>query len=358
MWWSRLLPALLLTGCNTASYQSQVLDSPVVPFEELFDLADTIRLDPSIIIGQISFLDVNQEGSFLVADLVGRSVHLFSSSGEHIRPYPVPECLPDDAENYSPFSSRFLGNDYVVVMAFNGAVSVFSTDGRCIEATRRISKPSFGFCTSNDSILFLGPPWPVRNSVEEPAIIIYSPELHKLGEVPVKWPEFPVLNMGRGGIVGRNIDCFSDGPFYIYLGSMDAIPVRSSGNILRQRPEFYEQRPRDLSPDMSLDAKREEWNNYITTDGIFALDGHTRMLVYRNIDDRWLPEGAEDLYLYRGVSIASNKGEFSSLSTISSFVPLAAGYGYLYGQADPELLPDGDIGNPLILRYRFIRPKF
>jgi len=108
---------------------------------------------------------------------------------------------------------------------------------------------------------------------------------------------------------------------------------------------------------MSLDVKREEWNHYITTDGIFALDAHTCMLVYRNIEDRWLPKGAEDLYLYRGVSITSNTGQFSSVSTISSFVPLAAGYNYLYAQSDPELLADGDIGNPIVLRYRFIHPK-
>jgi len=216
------------------------LDSPLVDFGDLFDSADTIRLDPSIIISQISFLDVNQEGRFLITDFISRSVHLFSSSGEHVRPYSVAECLPDDAENYSPFSSRFLGRDYIVVMAFSGAVAVFRTDGHCVVATRKTSKPSFGFCTSNDSILFLGLPWPVKNSIEPPTIIIYSSDLQKLNEIPVKSPEFPVLNMGRGGIVGRNIDCFNDGPFYIYLGSMDAIPVHSNRNILYQRPEFYE----------------------------------------------------------------------------------------------------------------------
>ncbi|MCY3999526.1 MAG: hypothetical protein OXF06_02475 [Bacteroidetes bacterium] len=125
---------------------------------------------------------------------------------------------------------------------------------------------------------------------------------------------------------------------------------------MQQRPEFYEKRPRDLLPTMSKEEKRKEWNRYITTDGIFALDDDTRMLVYRTINDRWLPKGAEDLYVYMGLSIASNIGQFASVSTISSFVPLATGYGYLYGQVDPELLSDTDLGNPLILRYRFKRP--
>ena len=356
MVWNRLLAILLLIGCRGTSQQNQILDSPVVAFEELFDLPDTIRFDPSIIISQISFLDVNQQGSLLISDYISRSINLFSSSGEHIKAYAIPDCLPDDAENYYPFSSRFLGKDHVVVMTFSGAVAVFSIDGHCVGANRRLPKPSIGFCTSNDSIIFLGMPVPVRNSVLQPTIMVYSPDLQELNEIPVNWPEYPVLNAGRGGIKGRNIDCFRNGPFYIYLESMDAIPVHTQVNIIQQRPNFYVKRPHDLSLDMSLDERRKEWNKHITTDGIFALDAHTRLLVYRNIDDRWIPKGSEDPYLYRGISISSNIGEFHGLSTISSFVPLAAGYSNLYGQEDPELLPDGDVGNPIVLRYRFIHP--
>jgi len=305
----------------------------------------------------ISTMDVNQVGKLLVGDGLGSSVHLFSSSGDHIRAYSIPKCLPDDSPKFYPSGVRFLGQDKVIVMTLSGAIAVLSIDGRCIKASRRLSRLSMGFCTSNDSIFFLGIPLPVGiDSTLPPIITVYSSELHQLDEIPVKIPEYPVLNAGRGGIMGRNIDCFGNGPLFTYLGSTDAIPVDSRQDILPQRPEFYEKRPRDLLPTMSKEEKRKEWNRYITTDGIFALDDDTRMLVYRTINDRWLPKGAEDLYVYMGLSIASNIGQFASVSTISSFVPLATGYGYLYGQADPELLSDTDLGNPLILRYRFKRP--
>ena len=170
-------------------------------------------------------------------------------------------------------------------------------------------------------------------------------------------PEFPVLNAGRGDFMGRNVDCFSDGPFYIYLGSMDAIPAQPNESFSKQRPEFYEKRPRDLSTKMSLEEKRREWNNYISTNGIFALDGNTRMLVYANIDDRWQPAESEGLPMRLGVSIASNTGKFPNRSTITPIEPVASGYGYIYSRGDPELLPDGDVGNPILLRRRFIPPS-
>ena len=80
------------------------------------------------------------------------------------------------------------------------------------------------------------------------------------------------------------------------------------------------------------------------------------MVVYSNLDNRWQPEGLEDTRIRRGISVASNAGQFFPRSTISSFRPVAAGYGYAYRRGNHELLPDGDVGNPLILRYRFIPP--
>ena len=346
---------MLLAGCATSPQQSRISDSLVVSFDELFAPADTVRLDPSVLIGWISFLDVNLAGSLLVTDGIGRSVNLFSPSGEFVRAYSVPECLPD-IENFQPFGSRFLGEDRVVVMTSGGAAAVFSKDGRCIGATRRLPEPSLGFCTSTESIFFLGIPSMMIRTADQNAIIVYSPELRRLRAIPVKLPEFPVLNAGRGGIMGRNIDCFSDGPFFTYLGSMDAIPAQPNDIFSIQRPEFYEKRPRDLSAEMSLEAKRRERNNYITTDGIFALDGNTRMLVYRNMDDQWQPEESEGLHMRVGVSIASNTEQFPNRSTVSSVLPIATGYGYIYSRGDPELLPDGDVGNPSVLRYRFIPP--
>ena len=231
-----LLMAVLSTGCTSDPRQSRIRDSPVVPFGELFAPADTVRLDPSILIGQIGFLDVNQEGDLLVTDRIGQSVHLFSSSGEHLRTYSVPICLPD-LEDFYPVSSRFIGKGQVLTMQPGGAAVVFSADGSCVDADRRWPEPSFNFCANGDSIFILRPP--LRKD-SDPAVAVYTSDLHKLREITLERSKLPVLNSGvHSGILGRGMDCFGDGPYFTYLESMDAIPAYVKTGLTQQRPEFF-----------------------------------------------------------------------------------------------------------------------
>ena len=257
---------------------------------------------------------------------------------------------------FRPRESR-LGTDRLVTKHSGGAVVVFTADGHCVGATRRLPVFSRGFCTGGDSLFFLVTPLPSAEPQSHNAVEVFSPELRRLGSIPVAWPGFPALNVNFGGFRERNIACFADGPYFTYLGTMDAIPVRPEGNSARQRPEFYSERPRDLPRNMSIEEKSAEWNKYLTTDAVFALTSHTRMVVYRNLDDRWQPAGTEDPQVSLGIGIASNDGRFPPRSTIASFWPLATGYGYLYSAGDHALLSDGDVGNPLILRYRFLQPQ-
>ena len=55
--------------------------------------------------------------------------------------------------------------------------------------------------------------------------------------------------------------------------------------------------------------------------------------------------------------MAINTGLFPGRSTVSPVTPQAAGNGYFYAVGSNEPLPNGDVGNPVIVRYRFIPPK-
>ncbi len=351
-----LLVAVLSVGCTAAPQESQILDAPVLPFDELFAPADTVRLDPSIIIGAIMFLDVNQEGDLLVTDFIGGGVNLFASSGEHIRTYSPQECLPDD-EDLTPFSARFADRGHVVTKDLGDKVVVLTADGRCVSATRRMLHRAKGFCASGDSLFFLVWPNPWTSSSSHNSVVVYSPELQVLRDIPVEWPKFPRLNVPFSAMWDRSIDCFGDGPYFTYLESMDAIPVRFDAKAAQQRPEFYSPRPQDLQRHMSREEMRAEYDKYLTTSAVFALTSQTRMVVYSHLADRWRLEGIEGTGGQYGISVASNVGRFPPRSTISPVWPDAAGNGYIYSQGDHEPLADGDVGNPLIFRYRFIPPQ-
>ena len=107
-----LLVTVLLGGC-TPDPQYQVVEPPLVPFEELFVLEDTISLDPSVIIGRISFMDISTEGNLLITDGISDSVFLFSPTGEHIRSYDPLKCLIG-REKFHPWNSLFMNEGKIM----------------------------------------------------------------------------------------------------------------------------------------------------------------------------------------------------------------------------------------------------
>ncbi|MXW14200.1 MAG: hypothetical protein F4069_11420 [Rhodothermaceae bacterium] len=344
------LVVFLLAGCRSQESAVHTARSPTVPFDELFVLEDTVRLDSAILIGQIAFIDVNPSGEILVTDHQADITYLFSSSGDHLRSYSAFACLSDDVFFY-PWSTRFLGNEHVVAMQFAGPAVVFKMDGSCYANTKMLMPYAKAICIQEDSI-FAQQVW-----IEEQAKAnVYSPMLEKIEEILIEPPRLISLNMNYAGQRGRTIDCFDDGPYYVYAESMDAIPVRSSSSGIQYRPDFFQWRPEDLpdAPPHDINMRRQQ-KEYPSTIAVFALDGSTRMVSYSDLESQW-HSGDINADRQLGLSISSNSGQFPARSTISPVYPQGAGNGYFYAVGENELLPDGSYGNPLILRYKFIVP--
>ena len=345
------LVILFLTGCQSQESGGHIIRSPTVPFDELFVLEDTVRLDPAILIGQVIFVDVNPSGQILVTDYQANTAYLFSSSGDHLLSYSARACLSDDVHFYS-WSTRFLGDEHVVTMQFSGPVVVFNLDGTCYADTKLLTPPAKAICVQEDSI-FAQQVW-----IEDQATAnVYSPTLEWVDEILIEPPRLTSLNMYFAGQEGRTIDCFDDGPYYLYAESMDAIPIRSNLSGTQYKPDFFERRPEDLSDAPSHDEdKSMRWKEYPSTIAVFALNGSTRMVVTNNLDSRWhLSDLPASLNL--GLSIASNLGQFPARSTISPVLPHGTVNGHFYVVGENELLPNGSYGNPVILRYKFIPPE-
>lgn len=345
------LTILFLTGCRSQESGVHIVRSPTVPFDKLFVLEDTVRLAPAILIGQVIFVDVNTKGEILISDYQANATYLFSPSGNHLQSYSAFTCLSDDVHFY-PWSTRFLGDEHVVTMQFAGPAVVFNLDGTCYADTKLLTPPAKAICIQEDSI-FAQRMWPE----EQATASVYSPMLENIGEILIEPPRLMFLNRNFAGLEGRTIDCFDDGPYYLYTESMDAIPVQTSSPGIQYRPDFFEWRPEDLSdgPPDDISHRRRQME-YPYAIAVFALDGLTRMVVTNNLDSQWhlsdVP-ASENL----GLSIASNSGQFPARSTISPVLPHGAANGYFYVVDENELLPDGSYGNPVILRYKFIPPE-
>ena len=95
---------------------------------------------------------------------------------------------------------------------------------------------------------------------------------------------------------------------------------------------------------------------YPVSIGVFALDKSTRMVPFIYLDREWMRWSEESGHLI-GISVASNTGQFPGRSTISHVWPISAGNGYFYAEGEHEPLPDGEVGNPILIRYRFVPPQ-
>ena len=346
-----ILPLLVIGLGRCANFDADWRQAEVpalVPFADLFARPDTIRLDPDILVGELTALDVDHEGRLLVADRVSRATYHFSAAGHHIRTYEVPTCKPDNPDS-SPLFSRHLGGGRIMVAGWGGAITVFDETGLCV-ATEMHPMPVAGVCTGGDKFFVF--PW--YRPFSGYRVIAVSHELEELKTWEVAPPKFRLLNTLSGGMAGSALGCFDDGPYYTVLEWPDAMPVRQQANWSRIRPTFFSIRTEDLRRRATPQEMVVEKDVHPSNIGVWAIDGGTRMLAYGDMPPEW---ATEDIPYPLGLAVVSNAGLFRPRSTLAPIWPQAAGKGYVYSVGDHESMSDGDIGNPVILRFRFIPPS-
>ena len=342
---------VLLAGCFQSVTTDQLAKSPVVPFDELFVLKDTVRLDSSVLLGEISFLDISPGGQLLVTDHKGRGIHVFEASGRLQGSYSISDCMPETELNWMS-SSRFIGRGRIMVHQFSEATVVFDQDGACYATKRLVNDQFLSFCALDDSIFSFR-----LYNTDDAFVSVYSPELELVRRVPIEPPQFEGLNQGLGflGPPGRGMACFANGPFFIYLESMDGLPVFASALQTKSRPEFFRQRKSDLPRGQDSRQLIKLQHEFQSAIAIYALDETTRMVLFTDLGQEWKVNAAQRWT--RGISISSNVGQFPSRSAVLTVNPIAASHGHIFVRGDPEPLPDGEMGNPMLVRYRFTPPS-
>ncbi len=354
-WAGFTLLVVVIAGCTQGTdtpAERTVQPSKLVPFDHLFALADTVVLDPSVLVGQIWFIDADVSGHMLITDISSGLVHLFEPTGQHISTFDKDVCYPNDSGHFT-WTARFADNGSVIVTTMEGAVVIFDRSGNCLEARSNLTSPLQSFCTWGDSIFtFLGLRGPERKTMIE----VHSMDLTFQRAIELATPEFPRLNSNYLGSRGRNMDCFRGGPLYKHSEDMDATPVSDREPWTWFRPEFFIKRDKDIpdSPNMMerLAARRE----FPLLNGLYALNEDIRLMVFSEIEESYRPEGGSGRVV-SGFSIVSNDNRFEAVSTVPPKVPYTARHGHLYFVGPNVSTPDGDVGNQAVIRYRFKIPE-
>ena len=325
--------------------------SNLVPFDELFAPPDTVILDPSVLVGQIWFIDADALGHLLITDYSAGLVHLFEPTGHHVSTFNTNVCFPNDTR-HTVHGARFADNGTILVNTWEGVTVVFDRAGNCVTARSDPTSTILSFCTWGDSLFTL---LSFHGSNQKQMFEVYTMDLVFQRAIEHAPPEFPRLNSISSGYGGRNMDCFQGGVLYKHLGDMDAKPVSGQALRTQARPEFFVKRDRDIPFTRDLNARLQVQRAFPLLTGLYALDEDVRMMLFSWIDESFRLE--EDTgRRVEGLSIASNSNQFPPVSTILHKTPSAAAHGYLYFVGDYMIMPDGEFGNSTIIRYRFIPP--
>ena len=345
-----LVVVLLIGYCANPAPNAErtVAPSNLVPFDEVFAPADTVILDPSVPVGQIWFIDADASGHLLISEFSSGLVHLFEATGRHISTLDTDVCYPTDT-GHTVHAARFADNGTILVNTWEGVMVVFDRAGNCVIARRNLTSTILSFCTWGDSLFtFLTPN---RKQMFE----VYTMDLVFQRAIEHAPPEFPRLNLSYLGYHGRNMDCFQGGVLYKHHEDMDATPVSGQALQIQARPEFFVKRDRDVPSARNLERRRQAREAFPLLDGLYALDEGVRMMVFFGIDESYRLEGDMRRKVL-GFSIASNSKHFAPVSTIPHDAPYTASHGNLYFEGDYVTMPDGELGSPTIVRYRFIPP--
>ena len=341
---------VLVAGCASEAHRPPAaLEPPVVPFEEVFTLTDTLRIDSELVVGVISHIDANADGELLVSDEFSDAVYLVDRHGHLQQTFRPADCLYKD---HTWLGAAKFGPEGTVIYHGGTGLVVFDAEGRCVASDPK-AHDLRAACPIADSIYTLSSY--ARFSRRE--TVAYSLNLEVLGTTDILQPKFPRLNSLITTNRGFAMDCFADGPYYTMLASADAWPVFGHPGFTPVHPPFFDDRTHDTPKVQDREVRILDFFALPANIGVLALEMDTRIVIYWQLRSKWRGGQYPDHPKGIGLGIASNTNQFAAISTVSPIWPRGAGDGYMYSVGDNEQLPNGDVGNPVVLRYKFIPPS-
>lgn len=337
-----------LGGCAADGDAVPILESNQMAFDDLFVFEDSIRLDPAVLLGRIMYLDVGSSKEFLVSDYVGQGVCLFSPTGALVGEMVIDECAPG-ADGFQVSSAVFASE--TALWRLRGERGyVFDRDGNCLESKKSLEfLRTQAICAQGDTIFA----WQ-QASRDGRGVIGFSDQLEPVIQIDLPPPKFPVLSRQYFSGKNRTIACFDDGPWYKMKEDVDARPLQKRSDLIQFKPFFFRSIEEDMLPIGDAGWKKHFANAKGTwTGGVFELTGSIHLVMYTNIPKRFHNPAWKRT---RGLSIVDHADYSFSASTIVWTAPLDTRDGYAYFEGAHEQLADGLVGNPVILRYRFLRP--
>lgn len=338
-----LMGALIVSAYLTSHAAAQ--DTPLDL--KYFMKVKTLRFSPdTLLIATIDQMDVDPTGRILVVDQRNKEAHLFDSAGTLQASLDPTICHP--GFTFNPLTASFSGDKFIFVQNSGGGGwgFRFTTDGECLGRAH----PEY---TAN------------RDSAIDPSGILYdithddsnlsNRVLRQMDSAGKKVATFsiPPAKLPNASRRVRGGGLIADGEHIFFASAVEADVLKLAldgtlvGEIELDHRSLRFPR-RDLPPDPAAFLQEfGKWGRDITTlGGFFELTDQALYIQYHGRKGK----GGYQVISKEGELIAEEMG----LPPMPKF--LHGEYGLLYRVIQPRLESEGELANPYIEVYRFIKP--
>ena len=280
---------VMVAGCGNDDHETNAASgdngegiSSVTHIDDIFTLEREVVLTDSVFIGHYTYLDVDEDGDFLLTDMLGKQVILYDRNGHHKKTLSTEPC--DPGFPWDPFQARFKPNGNIIVRVIQWGYE-FSNEGDCMdELSDEFGFPTaMGFGNSGNIYGFY-----VHGQQDTG---YYIKEMNRHGEEirsfgfddTYFW--YTMRNLSLPDIVvDRNGMIYHTKRFSPRIDKYD-----QAGNFIAQigeKPDYYRElqvNDSDFSMDnYSTSASIELLGKFSTTQGLFLLNDETIMIKYHN----------------------------------------------------------------------------
>jgi len=296
-----------------------------------------ITINDSLLIGDITYLDIDSENNLLITDMLSKKVYLFNTDDGVIKTLSPEKCTP--GFNWQPFKAIFdkKGNIFVLNSAPWGYR--FSADGNCLgNMDLSFIAPAHLAFLGNGSIVGY---YNYGDGNHLKCMDNKGREIFRFGKFPKDFERL-IYRFEGGGLITDSNDYI----YHVNVNSPLVTKYDSKGNFIKSfmnEPSYLRKIERDLTSDDPLNALKEVpkllANKTITT-GIFLYEKN-KILVQLSQSN------------YFGIELYNSDGKYLlTKEIILDKKILTAKNGYIYLAEQPPPDKQGNLPNPIIEVYK------
>lgn len=306
-------------------------------FAKHFKKVKTVQLSSEELIGEIAYLDVDDRGNFLITDIIGKNVLIFSQDGKFKSKLSAEPCHP--GFTFNPLKAKFSPKGTILLTNSMPWGFRFKNNGECLGKVDKNFTAPVEFTFDNFGNIY-GYYQDYKGN--------YLYKMDSLGKKITKFGYFPkkfknLLNRLEGG----GIICDQDG--YIYNANpIEPIIYKYNKKFeliitFKNEPSYYESVKRDLTsnrPDNLFNEVNEVLKGKTLTHSLFLLDTDKIMVQYYTSGKF-------------GVDIFDLGGRILASEIIVPDIIMCAKYGKIFIVREHESDNWNNVPNPFIEVYQF-----